>query len=390
MAQTVDVIIVGGGILGTSLAYHLTQKGVRDVVLFEKGPLAAGSTGKSAAIVRMHYTNPATITLALRSRELFLDWVDRVHARPVYTSCGWLFFAPTNEEKTLRENLELQCSLGVDAELWEVDALCKEIPGIDTEGIGFVVHEAKSGYADPIAACEGLAERATARGGRVLMGTSVERILTRGDRVTGVATRSETYEAAHVVLAAGPWSGRLAADIGLELPLEITREQELIIHSVNAKATPGVCISDLASQIYVRPRPDGTLLVGRGYPKEYETVDVDDYREEYDQEFAADTLRRFGERYPQLKGSLMTEGIVGLYTVTPDWHPLVGPVAERPGLYLATGGSGHSFKIGPALGEMQANVIMDGTCDWVDAPLFELQRFALGRKFRSSYGGNRA
>lgn len=390
MAQTADVIIVGGGILGTSLAYYLAQKGVQDVVVLEKGPLAAGSTGKSAAIVRMHYTNASTITLALRSRELFLEWADRVHVGPVYTPCGWLFFVPEDQQTNLAENLALQRSLGVTAETWDLSALRAAIPGINTEGIGCVVHEAKSGYADPVAACDGLAESVRESGGRVLMGTPVSRILSRGDRVVGVSTHGETYEAAHVVLAAGAWSGKLAAEIGVQLPLEITREQEIILRPSDPAAAPNMSVSDFAARIYVRPRADGSLLVGRGYPKAYEKVDVDNYREDYDEEFVEDSLHRFLGRYPKLQGSVLTEGVVGLYTVTPDWHPLLGPVDGRPGLYVATGGSGHSFKIGPALGEMLADLIVNGSCDWADASLFQLQRFGAGREFRSSYGGNRA
>jgi glycine/D-amino acid oxidase-like deaminating enzyme len=390
MTRTADILIVGGGILGTSLAYYLARKRVNGVVLLEKGAPGDGSTGKSAAIVRMHYTNEATVRLALRSRDLFLNWTDAVGGDSIYSQTGWFFLTPPEQESNLAENLAMNRATGVDAEQVELERLAAAVPGINLEGIGQVVYEARSGCADPNGACLGLAGHAAGQGVEVCSGQGAQRLLTAGDRVTGVETSDGVIEAGVTVLAAGPWSGNLARGIGLELPLELTREQELIVAPADKDAAPTMSISNMCDQIYLRPTSGGQLLLGRGYPKNYETVDVEDYKTSHDQEFCDDVLPRLEHRFPRLAGSTVERGVVGLYTVTPDWHPIVGPINERPGLWVATGGSGHAFKIGPAIGEMLADAIVDGSCDWIDSNLFAPDRFTAGHSFSSSYGGNRA
>jgi glycine/D-amino acid oxidase-like deaminating enzyme len=387
--RTSNILIIGGGILGTALAYYLGRRGTRNVTLLEKGEPGDGSTGKSAAIVRMHYTNPATVQLALRSRELFLNWTDAVDPQPVYNATGWYFLVPPDQESNLRSNLAMNIEVGVDAELRDVEQVAREIDGINADGIGLAVFEAKSGCADPSATCRGLVRHAQGHGVEVITGAPVDRILTAGDRVVGAESGGTRYTADVTVLAAGPWSGKLAAGIGLILPLEVTREQELVLRPGDASHAPPFAISNMCDQIYQRPM-NGNLLVGRGYPKDYEPVDVDSHKASHDDAFVDDVLPRLTHRFPRLAGTEVERGVVGLYTVTPDWHPIVGPVRSRPGLWAATGGSGHSFKIGPALGEMLADLIIEGRSDWIDASLFDCHRFEDGKTFSSTYGGNRA
>lgn len=390
MPTSADVVIIGGGILGTSLAYYLARKGAGDVVLLERASIADGSTGKSAAIVRMHYTNPVTVQLALRSRDLFLNWAERVGGPEVYTPCGWYFLAPNHQEDNVRRNVRMQRALGVDAEFVDAELLARRVRGLDPSGVNLVVHEPLSGYADPVATCVGLAGAAAQKGVRIVAGVNARRLLREGGRVTGVDTDGDTYTAPVTVLAAGPWAGGLASGVGLELPLENYREQELMFDPTSAGVRLDASISNMCDQIYLRPRPNGGMLVGRGYPKPYESVDPNAFNDRFDPEFAADVETRLARRFPALRGLRPKSGVVGLYTVTPDWHPIVGPADACPGLWLAVGGSGHSFKIGPAIGEMLADQIVAGECRWVDAEPFKLSRFASGAQFSSSYGGNRA
>jgi len=390
VTETCDVLIIGGGILGTGLAYSLAGRDVKNVVLLEKGDPGDGSTGKSAAIIRMHYTNPATVQLALRSRDLFLNWSSEVGGETVYSKTGWLFLVPPDQESNLRENLAMNQSLGVDAERIGPERIAEHAPGINMEGIGSGVYEARSGCADPNATCRGLALYAAEHGISVQTGRPVDRILIEGDCVIGAEAGGTRYEAGATVLAAGPWSGGLSREIGLELPLELTREQELILRIPTGEKAPSVAISNMCDRIYLRPVNETSLLLGRGYPKAYETVDVDSFKQTNDAAFADDVLPRLGHRFPGLERAEIERGVVGLYTVTPDWHPIVGPVQRRPGLWVATGGSGHAFKIGPALSEMLADLLVDGHCGWIDAALFAPERFQTGRTFSSSYGGNRA
>ena len=387
-----DVIIVGAGILGTSLAYHLTRRGVGSVVVLESHSVGGGSTCKSAAVVRMHYTNPATVVLALRSRELFLNWAQQIDANgpQVYWPCGWFFLTPPDQARHVRANLAMNQQLGVDAALVDHDYLSQQIPGIAVDDLGLIVNEPASGYADPVGVCAGLAKRAMDNGAVIHKGVSADALLTDGDRVIGVRGGGETYHAPITVVAAGAWTGKLTGDIGLDLAMDITREQEVILEPADPAFAPAFAISNMADQFYLRPGPHGGMLAGRGYPKQYETVDPDNYKLDHDAAFVDDLLARLGRRYPRLKGSQVRSGVVGLYTVTGDWHPILGPVESRPGLWLATGGSGHAFKIGPAIGQMLAELIVDGQCDWIEAEQFNLSRFETGRTFASSYGANRA
>jgi glycine/D-amino acid oxidase-like deaminating enzyme len=195
-----------------------------------------------------------------------------------------------------------------------------------------------------------------------------------------------------VVLAAGPWSLGLAAGIGLDLPLEITREQD-VVFKTGPVQTISCAVSSQVDRVYMRPAPEAGanhLLVGRGYPKEYEHVDPDRYDDGVDEAFGQDVYDRVSSRLPRLGDMVPVEGRVGLYDVTPDWHPILGAVDGYDGLHLATGGSGHSFKLGPAIGELVASSVLGTPVAYADVNDFSLARFAGGREFISTYGGNRA
>src|SRR6185437_10025059 len=194
----------------------------------------------------------------------------------------------------------------------------------------------------------------------------------------------ELLECDALVLAAGPWSAKL-----YELPLEITREQDVVFETAPEPTIP-CAVSSQVDRVYLRPDGDGRLLAGRGFPKEYEQVDPDGYDEHLDVAFAADVHARLAARLPYLAGARVAGGRAGLYDVTPDWPPLLAPVEGVEGRHLACGGSGHCFKLGPAIGELVANELMGRKLQHADVGTFALSRFAEGRELRSTYGGNRA
>ena len=406
VARDYDVVIAGGGILGVSAAYWLAEKSDLRVALVERRQLAAGSTGKSAAIVRMHYTNAVTVQLALRSRQLFADWHGRVDTAmsegvPPYHACGWVFLVPADQEPHFARNVEMNQAHGADVIRVDHRWLRHHLPGIAVDGVAAAAYEPASGYADPVAICQGLARAASARGVTIVEGRRVTEPIVENGTVVGVRTtpaRGGEYEelrGEHTVVATGAWSGHLMRPLAVAVPLQVVREQEVVLET--AGKVPTMAISNMCDQIYLRPANAGRILVGRGYPKEYEEVDPDSFDEKHDAAFSEDVIARLGNRFPSLGDPRVVTGVVGLYAVTPDWHPVVGPVDGVPGLWLAFGGSGHAFKIGPALGEMLADRIHRGACTWADATAFELRRFssrddggAGPRPFVSSYGGNRA
>ena len=205
-----------------------------------------------------------------------------------------------------------------------------------------------------------------------------------GDRVRGVRAGGELLECDALVLAAGPWSAKLH-----ELPLEITREQDAVFEPA-PEAVVRCAVSSQVDRIYLRPDGERRLLVGRGFPKEYEQADPDGYEETVDDAFVRDVSERAAARLPRLAGMRRVDARDGLYDVTPDWHPLLGRVPELDGLHLATGGSGHCFKLGPAIGELVAGDLLGRRFEYADIASFSVTRFAEGRVLRSTYGGNRA
>ncbi len=359
-------IVVGGGILGACTLYELARAG-EDALLLEAGAFGREGTGKSAAIVRTHYSNPEVVRMAVRSREAFM-------IQPFYDPCGWLFLVDEADADLARQNREMQLREGAESE--EVDPADF---GVSADGVACALFEPDSGFAEPVAATQWYVDAARREGAEAREHTPVESL----EPGRGVRAGGTLLEADNVVLAAGAWSRKLAAGIGLDLPLEIPREQDVIFESAT---TIRHAISSQVDRIYMRPDGSGRLLVGRGYPKDYEMVDPDRYDRNVDEAFEADVHARVKRRLPSVNGLRRVDGRVGLYEVTPDWHPLLGAVEGYEGLFLATGGSGHCFKLGPAIGELVAGAVLGRDV----GDTFSLSRFAEGRELRSTYGGNRA
>jgi sarcosine oxidase, subunit beta len=382
-------IVVGGGILGATTAYELAAAGM-DVLLLEARGFGEQSTGKSAAIVRCHYSNPQVVRMAVRSREAFSRLPLLLECDPVYNRCGWLFLVDQADAELAVANAEMQDEEGVDSV--DVEDLQEYLPGADETGIAYALFEPNSGFADPVAATNAYITAARRLGAVASDRTPVESVELGPAGVKGVRAGGELVEADNVVLAAGPWTPALASVIGLDLPLEITREQD-VVFATGPEPTIPSAVSSQIDRVYMRPAPEygaGHVLVGRGFPKEYERVEPDRYDDQVDPSFEQDVHDRVSTRLPRLAGMRRAGGRVGLYDVAPDWHPILGPVDGYDGLLLATGGSGHCFKLGPAIGELVASAILERPVEFADVADFSLRRFAEGREFISTYGGNRA
>jgi len=381
-----SVIVVGGGILGATTFWELAREEV-DVLLLEARRFGGGSTAMSAAIVRCHYSNPEVVRMALRSREALRRLPLLLDCDPVYARTGWLFLVDEADAQLAIANAEMQEGEGLDAV--DVDDLQELLPGVDETHIACALYEPESGYADPVATTNAYVEAGRRAGGVARDGTTVDSLEVQGGKLRGVRAGGELLECDALVLATGPWSGRLAATAGVELPLEITREQDVVFETAPEPTIP-CAVSSQVDRVYLRPDGDGRVLAGRGFPKAYEQADPDAYDESVDAPFERDIHERVAGRLPRLAAMRAVEGRAGLYDVTPDWHPLLGPVPEVEGLHLATGGSGHCFKLGPAIGELVANELMGRRLKHAEIASFSITRFAEGREFRSTYGGNRA
>jgi len=390
MHKTADVVIIGGGAIGTSILYHLTSLGMRDVVLLEKGGISSGSSGDSAAIVRQHYSNEVSIRLVKKSVEIFQHFPEEFDGASVYNAVGWLFLCPPEASKVFEANMVQLRQLGVRTSELSIEEAIEELPGMNPDGIGRVAFEPDSGHADPHGMATAFVAKARAKGAEAHMNTPATSIKVANGRVSAVVTPLGEISTPTVVNAAGPWAKEISRWVGLDLPLEISREQDMVIRPPAGAPPLRHSVSNMVDRIYFRPEAAGTILVGTGHPKENESVDPNGYSHSASGSFVQDATQRFVHRFPSLSGSEFLRGWAGLYTITPDWNMIVDRAPGVEGMYLAVGGSGHSFKLAPGIGLCLAELIVYGEARTVDISPLQAARFGEGALLRSTYGGNRA
>ena len=356
--RTADAVVIGAGINGAATAYNLVKRGMKNVILLEKQLIASGGTGRSAAIIRQHYSTDELVRMVRRSVDIFTHFDDEIGGECGFVNTGWAFLAPDYVSDGFTENIERGRRLGVDVREVTIAELNEIEPRVDLSDVHRCAYEPGSGYADPRATTHAYVQRFIELGGQLTQLAPASGLLMSGsNKVEGVKTEAGDISAGVVVNAAGPWAAGVAAWAGVELPLEVTREEEIIYDTAIAGGAPRLCFSDMAKAIYYRPDGGSRMLAGRGYPKDYEMVEPDGYNQEVDVDFIEETTTRLQARWPSFGSILAINSYTGLYDVTPDWHPILGRVDGVEGFYLCAGFSGHGFKIGPAIGELMAEEI---------------------------------
>ncbi len=389
MARTVDAVVIGAGINGASIAFNLAKMGCRNVAVVEKFLIACGGTGQSAAIVRQHYTNEVLVKMVKRCRDIFEFFPDMVGGSAGFVKTGYLFFIPEYAVEPFRANIALQQRLGVRTSVISKEEAREIAPQIDPNDAAAIAYEPDSGYADPYEATVSYLKRAVELGARLYQTCPVQSIRTKQGKVEAVITAKEEFSTPLVVNVTGPWANVIGKMVNITYPIKVTREQEILFRPKVPSDCPTVTVSDMCGAIYFRPfGPD--LLVGRGFPKEYEEVDPDNFREGAEQGFIEEIVERVIKRVPSLEEALCLRGYSGLYDVTPDWHPIIGTHPELQGYISAVGFSGHGYKLAPVVGEAVAELILEGKPREVDLSLFSADRFETGHLLKSAYGGNRA
>lgn len=388
--RTADAVVIGAGINGASTAFNLIKLGLKRVVLVERHLLASGGTGRSAAIIRQHYSNEDLVKLARRSVEVFRNFSDEVGGDCGFVPCGWAFLVPEGSARAFASNMTMLRRLGVATREISREELLELEPRLNLDDVCRIAYEPGSGYADPHRTTYSYVHQFCQNGGELCELTSVEGLLIERASVAGVKTSRGNISTNVVVNAAGPWAPKIAEWAGIALPVKVTREEEVVLETKDAGGPPRLVFSDMSQAIYYRPDGETRTLVGRGFPKDYEFVDPDQFKESASGAFVEETLRRLRHRLPSFRKALAINAYTGLYDVTPDWHPILGPTEAVKGFYLCAGFSGHGFKTGPAIGEIMAEEIARGECRTIDLTKFNLSRFENGEPFRAAYGGNRA
>jgi sarcosine oxidase subunit beta len=379
MKSTADVVIIGGGCMGASVAYHLTRRGVTDVVLLEREDmLATGSTGRNAGGVRHQFSNEANIRLSLESIAFMEHFADEVGAPIDFHQDGYLFLLSSQASvDTFRKNAKLQRSLGVETEWLDAAAAARLAPGLDTDGVISATFCARDGIADPNGVTMGFAGAAQKAGAVMERRTEVTGITVSSGRVAGVETTRGPIASRVVVNAAGPYARAVGALAGIEVPVDPFRRHIFIAAldkaAVAAARVPmsHIMVIDFETTFYFH-REGAGLLFGMGDPGEPSTFDTS-VRWDFLPEVTETAVRRL----PALQDASISHAWAGLYEMSPDANPILGPVAALPGFFLINGFSGHGFQHSPAAGRIVADLIV-GRDPGIDVEPFSFERFARG------------
>jgi sarcosine oxidase, subunit beta len=382
-----DVIVVGGGVNGASTAFHLASRGVKNVLLLERRHLGAGATGKSGALVRMHYTNEPESKLAFESLKIFRDFRNVVGGDCGFESIGFLQIVPKRYEATLARNVARQRGLGINTEVVTADRVTDLLPGCRTDDVGAAAWEPDSGFADPNATTFAFAEAARRLGATVQTGCEVTRILTERGRVVGVETAAGRVDAPTVVLVPGAWAGPLLAPLGLEFGLVPHRIQITIFRWPAGFTSRHCVVIDAIHQSWLRPEGTATTLIGVELGTGH--ADPNSFDEGVDPDFVATCRRALAGRLPIMSEATMRGGWAGMIMMSADGRPIIDQIPSVAGLYCMLGDSGTSFKTSPAIGKCLAEWIVDGKPRTVDLTPFRSTRFDENQPWLDAdhYGG---
>lgn len=386
LVQTADVVIIGGGVTGASIAFHLARMGAGQVVLLERQHLAAGSTGTSSGLVRIHYDNPLEAEMALKSMSVFRHFDELVGGECGFVQTGFVRTVEPHNLEALQANVRMLQGLGVNTRLISGDELHALAPYLCTDDIPLAAYEPDSGYADPHMTTMGLANGARRYGAQLFQGVEVTGIDVDGDRVTGVQTAQGRIAAPVVVNAAGPWGGLVAALADVQIDTEIMHHQVAVVEAPPEVPWPHLTVIDRLQHTYLRPESGRLTLIGASHDNyTIGPAQLDSYSETLAYETQYQVLERLCSRIPAMDTGAVRKGHAGIYLNSQDKHALLGAAPGIEGFYCATACSGHGFKEAPVVGQAMAELIVNGRSEVVDITPLRLSRFAEGRPYRGAH-----
>ena len=376
--QTADVVIIGGGIVGSSIAYYLTDAGCRNVLVLEReSAQGKGSTGKSMGGVRAQFSTPVNITMSLYSIPFYASFDERLGYPCDYRAQGYLFCATSDKLMDyLRANYEKQVSMGLkEVRLItgdEIRSMFPQLRGDDLVGGSFC---STDGFVDPYSAMMGFMTCAADHGASLWKNTAVTGIVRDGRGVSGVETTRGSVVTRKIVNCAGAWAAAVASLAGVNLPVEPLRRMLVPSEPLDEFPHTAPMIVDMSNGFHFRPESRGFLLAWND-PEE-----TPGYKTDFDEAFIEKILTRAADRVPCFADLPVNpkRAWAGLYEMTPDHHPVLGEVPEVPGFFLANGFSGHGVMHAPATGKILSDLILTGKTELIDPSLLNLSRFAEGR-----------
>ena len=377
--RSADIIVIGGGVNGTSVAMNLARMGAGRVALLERGHLAGGASGRSGAMVREHYLHPALVEMAMEASAVFHNFQDAVGGDARFSQTGRVLTFPAMHREAVEANYAMNRELGVNIQALTPGELSALVPAMNVEDVDIGLYEPESGYADPVATTYAYADAARRHGAEILTETPVVSILADGGRVRGVQTADGVIETNTVVAAVGPWTNALAIPLGEPLPIAPTRVQMVHLRRPPALESLGVNVIDYTTGAYFRVDAGfGTLVGGEAWDDLNETVNPDAFGLNADHDVIAKFWERAKLRFPDFAAATCRGGYGSLYDMTPDGNPILDRSRAADGLYWATGFSGHGFKLSPVIGRMVAEMVMSGDNADRRIRLFRASRFEEG------------
>lgn len=380
--RTAEVVVIGAGVMGASVAWHLTQRGVRDVLLLEREHVAAGASGKTGALLRQHYTNITEATLVHRSVQTFRHWGEIVGGDCGYDASGLIATVSQrgpDDPNVARmvANVAMQRGVGIRTELLSADQLHEIQPHGDFSDLVCAAYEAESGAVDAVTTTRSLVAAAERGGARLHEGVTVTAIRTQSGRVAGVETSDGPVDAPLVVCCANAWAGPLLQTAGVDAPLRAMRVPVAVLERPPAMAADDAHMAyvDTAAGMFCRRFGPGRTLIGVATEAYHAWVEPDGYDTTVPPAYGDAAIAQISCRFPPMRDARYVTGWAGLYDMTPDMHPILDEAPGAVGLWLMVGFSGAGFKKAPAIGECVA-AAMTGAVPPVNVRPFRLSRFA--------------
>jgi sarcosine oxidase subunit beta len=376
--HTADVVIIGGGIVGSSIAYHLTAAGCKDVLVIEReSSQGKGSTGKSMGGVRAQFSTPVNIQMSLYSIPFYAKFDQELGYPCGYRAQGYLFCATTDKHMNyLRRNYETQVQLGLkEVRLVSGDEIRRMFPQLRCDDIVGGAFCSTDGFVDPYSAMTGFTSWACDHGAELWKNTAVTGVKRDGDAVSGVETSRGVVSTRTVVNCAGAWAASIAEMVELDLPVEPLRRMLVPTEPYDQFPRSAPMIIDMSNGFHFRPEGLGFLLAWND-PEE-----TPGFKTDFDPAFVEKILTRAADRVPVFENLAVNpkRAWAGLYEMTPDHHPILGSAPGVSGFFLANGFSGHGVMHAPATGKILSDLILHGKTDLIDASLLSISRFSGGR-----------
>jgi sarcosine oxidase subunit beta len=371
---TADIVIIGGGVMGASEAYHFAKRGIKNILLLEKEDFfGTGATGRCAGGVRYQFSTEINVKLSIESLPMIERFKDEIGQDVNYRKCGYLLIATDEKDATtFKHNVELQNGLGIPTQLLTGDEVRARLPLMKFEDAIAGTFNQKDGIVDPNSVVAGYISAAQKLGVKALTHTEVRGICVSGNEVEAVETTQGVIQTRMILNAAGPWAGQVGKMAGVQIPIVPIRRQMFTTNPLKEIPEDFPFVIDFAQSLYFHREGEG-LLIGMSNQDEKPGFD-----QNIDEDFEFVNLEAAVERMPLLERASRASHWAGLYEVTPDAHPIFGG-SNVKGFAICAGFSGHGFMHGPVAGKLMSEYVLDGKFSTLDVSMLDLARFEEGR-----------